>query len=195
MKIIMFAGKKGAGKTTYAQSLLNAYPRESVGLFRFAAPLKEACEVLYGTESFIRRYGEREGKETVMPAFGRTPRELMQRFGDMMKEEYGQNFWTRKLIHSIKDSGVEVAIIDDVRYLHEFETIEAVFLPEDVEVYRVYVQKTIQHGPEDTHSSETGILHSKTFCHLGNYNLILEEPVDEGVEYYNVACMYEMLNT
>jgi len=124
-KIIGITGKKFHGKDTLADILIKKYGYRKLS---FAAPLKEACRVIFGlTDSQL--YGIE--KETVDDFWKTTPRHILQFVGtDLFRQQIGQivphvgaNIWVESVIQAIRKNPNGKYVISDVRFPNEVEAL------------------------------------------------------------------------
>lgn len=128
-RYIGIAGKAGSGKDSVATAIKDDLSRLGlhVKTYAFATPLKMMLsammsvpyELLEGVTLQSRRW-----REEVIPAFGKSPREMMQLLGTE---------WGRDLIHpdlwvlvaetQIEKDGPDVAIFTDLRFPNELALI------------------------------------------------------------------------
>ena len=122
--IIAVCGKKGSGKDSIANYLIEKYgfKRE-----KFADPIKKIALIMYPT--WGERHIEGDLKEIVDPEYGISPRQVMQVIGDDFAQKFlcenfpeyrettGRKLWVRNLIKRIDLS--QNYVISDMRYVHE----------------------------------------------------------------------------
>lgn len=127
--LIGFSGKKGSGKSYFADYLVN---NKLFIKLSFASPLKEITKILFNLSD--EDVKDPIKKELINPKFNASPRELMQWLGtDIMREEFNKKFnysgsiW----IDSIKDKVKTLlednkdVVIDDVRFQNEVDMIHS----------------------------------------------------------------------
>lgn len=133
-KIIMLAGKSGAGKDYFYQQYKENNPDKIVKRFAFADKIKSVIEDVTG---WNRHSDDKEGKI----------RTILQRFGMLMRDEYDTNTWADITANDIKkciDSdnypcNKEVVImITDVRFDSEIFRIKEAFPDITTEVYKLH---------------------------------------------------------
>ena len=126
--LIGITGRAGAGKDTVAEALgfYAAYDRYS-----FALPLKLALKQMFGWN--LEQWNNRQWKEAVDPALGKSPRQLAQTLGTE---------WGRELVHpdlwlilaaqhytnvtaKLMTEGCNGLVIADVRFENEANFIHA----------------------------------------------------------------------
>jgi dephospho-CoA kinase len=127
--IIGVLGRKGSGKDTISDHIIKKYNYEKM---QFAEPLKSICKTLFNF-SDEQVYGDL--KETIDPAWGVTPRHVLQYIGTNMfrnhiKElfpEIGNNFWVNlikiKYLKKCESSNNVKVIVSDVRFQNEIDII------------------------------------------------------------------------
>lgn len=127
--LIGFSGKKGSGKSYFADYLVN---NKLFIKLSFASPLKEITKILFNLSD--EDVKDPIKKELINPKFNASPRELMQWLGtDIMREEFNKKFnysgsiW----IDSVKDKIKTLlkdnkdVVIDDVRFQNEVDMIHS----------------------------------------------------------------------
>ena len=86
--LIGFSGKKGSGKSYFANYLVN---NKLFIKLSFASPLKEITKILFNLSD--EDVKDPIKKELINPKFNASPRELMQWLGtDIMREEFNKKF-------------------------------------------------------------------------------------------------------
>ena len=127
--LIGFSGKKGSGKSYFADYLVN---NKLFIKLSFASPLKEITKILFNLSD--EDVKDPIKKELINPKFNASPRELMQWLGtDIMREEFNKRFnysgsiWIDNVKDKIKmllDNNKDV-VIDDVRFQNEVDMIHS----------------------------------------------------------------------
>lgn len=125
-KLIGITGRAGAGKDTLAEMLDMAFFRmhkpKSTSIKSFAAPLKTATATLFDLSH--QHMVDRFLKETPLPEHdGLSPRQLLQRLGSAIRNEFGGRPFINLMRNRITESADDVIIIPDVRYQNEAEFI------------------------------------------------------------------------
>ena len=126
---IVLSGKKGNGKSFFADYLLN---NKLFIKLSFASPLKEITKILFNLSD--EDVKDPIKKELINPKFNASPRELMQWLGtDIMREEFNKKFnysgsiWIDSVKDKVKtllDNNKDV-VIDDVRFQNEVDMIHS----------------------------------------------------------------------
>ncbi len=117
--LVGITGAAGSGKSTVAEFFITAY---GARCFSFADPIKEAVNIAFGLPVDI--WEDREQKERVIPAIGRSPRYLAQTLGtDWGRMMVSKNVWVNQLITRWRDAGSPFAVIPDVRFNNEAAAI------------------------------------------------------------------------
>lgn len=89
--IFAFVGQSQRGKTTAARMLGEILdPVDPIDIHEMSTPLKVLCYDLFGLRD--ADLNTPEGKEGKHPEFGLTPREIMQRMGDLMRNHFKDYF-------------------------------------------------------------------------------------------------------
>lgn len=169
-------GKKGSGKTTLSDYVLQNYDYENVS---FAKPLKEfvsnitgiSMDILDGTDDQSRIL-----KETMVdPVFGKTPRQLLQDIGVHMRAYLG-DFWIRIAIGKINrilSTGKNV-VVSDLRFKNEYDAL--VSLDCKVNIIRINSNNV---DMSDTHISEMEMdTFEPNFIINNEYNLDFFNDID-----------------
>lgn len=153
--LIGFSGKKGSGKSYFADYLVN---NKLFIKLSFASPLKEITKILFNLSD--EDVKDPIKKELINPKFNASPRELMQWLGtDIMREEFNKKFnysgsiWIDNVKDKVKtllDNNKDV-VIDDVRFQNEVDMIHS--LGGIVINLRNYLDNTLNNSTS-THSSE-----------------------------------------
>lgn len=126
--IIGFAGPKGSGKTFnawHAARVANDLDL-STRITSFAAPLKRMLEALGVPAKTLNRHELKE-EPLQYPFAGLTPRRLMQTLGtEWGRDMIAKSLWIDLMgasVESFAAQGVEVVIIDDVRFSDEAQYV------------------------------------------------------------------------
>ena len=119
MKLVGIVGHKQAGKDTLFRHLRQALPDRRVHRFAFADAIKrEVLRFLRGS-GFA---GDLEYMEQNKELF----RPLWQWWGtEYRRKLFGEDYWIRRLAETLDGSYADVAIITDVRFLHEADFVRA----------------------------------------------------------------------
>lgn len=124
MKIVGFGYKAQSGKDTAATYLAQKFLGK-VKQVAFADKLKEIAMDLFGL-THEQCYGPKEIKEKVDPRYGLSPREIMQKVGEKMREIH-PSIWVDTVFNSTLPRAVEEGFtclaISDVRYPNEGDRI------------------------------------------------------------------------
>lgn len=117
--VVAFAGRAGAGKTTYADYTLKAIPGSRK--VSFAKPLKDiAREVMGFTEEQL--YGTQSQKEAQDLERGMSSREFLELLGKACRRHIHPEVWidaAHTAIQTELRSGASVVVMDDCRYANE----------------------------------------------------------------------------
>jgi len=149
MILIGIVGKKQSGKSTLAKSLINVGAK----VYSYATPIKEFCHNVLGL-TYEQCYGTDEQKNTLtkykwedlphyskmasdqvilkvfckkdsdLPSGFMTARQVFQEFGTGMIRRMYKNVWIDYLFNQIKKDNVNLAIIDDVRFIDEAQAVK-----------------------------------------------------------------------
>lgn len=162
--VIALCGPRRCGKDTIANLLCE---RHGYANRKFAAPLKRTLADLFG---FSDDEVEGPAKDVVHPAWGVTPRRLLQWLGtDVMQFQLqqvvpavGRTFWAQRMVHTLvhEDASVHRVVISDVRFPHEIAALRELALsaaaspPVAVVTVRLERAAACLHVSEDGHCSE-----------------------------------------
>jgi len=155
MKVILINGKARSGKDFAAQILLKKLDK-SVKL-AFADSIKDIlCNTLGITRSEFDDY-KNNHYDLKYSDKSLTFRELIQNFGETMKEKFGNDFWARQLVDSINNpelSNSDYFIVSDFRFKIEYETLSK-YLGQD-KIVTLYIED--KNLPDnDSHISENAL--------------------------------------
>jgi len=117
-RVIGFLGRAGSGKTTAAQYLCDHYGAHRQS---FAGPLKKMAMELWGFSNH-QVFGPACVKEEIDYRCGVSPRQAMQRLGESVRQQLGEDAWTIALCKAISvnyQGKNDLIVIDDVRYMNE----------------------------------------------------------------------------
>lgn len=122
-------GRKGAGKDLVSDYIVKRYNYKKLAL---ATPIKNVCRILFNF-SEEQLYGNL--KETIDPAWGTSPRIVMQYLGtDILRKDVQKimpdikdNFWIKSIMvkcdkEKQNDPTVKI-VISDVRFLNEAQEV------------------------------------------------------------------------
>lgn len=152
MKLFGIAGRKGHGKDTIADVIGSEF---TVVRRAFADPMRRAVGEIFGLSHELMT--DRQLKETYIPFWEASPRQIMQRFGtEAVRDVMGSDVWVKRAELELETILAEqashplpaaVVIFTDVRFANEAE-----FIHRNggivIEVHRP------NHGTHDVHSSE-----------------------------------------
>lgn len=114
MLILGLGGKAGSGKTTAARFLASYGFKE----IAFADSLKESASLLFGfnqeqTNGFL--------KEVIDPRLGKSPRMVMQQFGDACRQ-----IWPEVFVSAVRRKlfgPYDRVVVSDIRFFNEAEAL------------------------------------------------------------------------
>ena len=154
--LIGFSGKKGSGKSYFANYLVN---NKLFIKLSFASPLKEITKILFNLSD--EDVKDPIKKELINPKFNASPRELMQWLGtDIMREEFNKKFnysgsiWIDSVKDKVKtllDNNKDV-VIDDVRFQNEVDMIHSlggIVINLHNDLYNTLTNSTSTHSSEN----------------------------------------------
>lgn len=125
MKIFSFGHQKKVGKDTFANYIVTAL-RTSNKVRRvikagFADKLKDVCYQLYSwagmmPRDFYDQPANEKFKEELIPALGKTPRQIWISFGNEVKNSAYPNTWLDYLLRGVD---TDVLVVSDMRFPNE----------------------------------------------------------------------------
>ena len=123
MKVVALGHRKRVGKDTVADVLVD----EGWVKLSFAEPLKHGVCNLYG---FPYEYYNNEMKETILPQWGKSPRDLLIYMGTEVLRKDNPDHWIKLMeisIEKIKAEGTAKGIVvSDLRFPNEFEFMKKI---------------------------------------------------------------------
>jgi energy-coupling factor transporter ATP-binding protein EcfA2 len=141
--IIGICGRQGSGKDTIA-SLINKITNNRFEVKRFSSKLKECAGILLGVP--VELFEDRKFKESYIPQYDMTVRELLQKFGtDLVRETVHPNLWIESTLLGYTNQDW---IISDVRFINECDSIKS---------RGGVIVKAIRKTKHDNHPSENEI--------------------------------------
>ena len=161
-KLIGIAAKARSGKDTVATYL---WERHAFTRIAFADPMKMAAQAMFGLTSEVT--WQDDMKETVIPYWGMSPRQIFQLLGtECVKPHFGNDIWIKRfmLTYSVVAETDDV-IIPDVRFTAEADFIRAKggriihLIRGDAPAYRIL--KMLVTNFEDTEAFKLGIIDAK----------------------------------
>ncbi len=124
MKILLFTGYAGSGKTTAAQMVGRGI--NSTRHLSLATPLREVCAAAF---PFVPRkcfYGSKAEKEAEIPGMpGWSGRRVLQHIGTEGFRVIDPDIWVNKVIYSLeqrdlaRDISYNASTVDDIRFPNE----------------------------------------------------------------------------
>lgn len=145
--IIGLTGKAGHGKNIVADIICEEYPQLNFKQVGFADKVKEVYTVVTGEEPV----DDLEWKNTFLPEWGLTPRQMLQKIGtDAMRNGLDTDVWLKAMGANLRPD--QNYIITDVRFPNEVDYIEDNL---GGKVFRV-VRPGYQSGTPE-HESETAL--------------------------------------
>lgn len=129
MKIIAFGHQKRVGKDT-ASGFVSTHLRVERGVRKvkkagFADKLKDVCHQIYGWAGLMSKDYYEEFphlKEVVLPAIGKSPREIWIAYGNEVKDAVYHDTWLDFLL---KSTQADWLIVSDMRFPNEADRIRA----------------------------------------------------------------------
>jgi len=178
MRIIAFAGPKGAGKDSAARYLLARNPLLKTTLFRqfnFAETLKLMVELGFGFTQ--QELNDPALKEVVVDRWPfKCPRDILQNFANLCRTMYAPDIWVRAWERKVKMFGNEknCIIVTDLRHPEEITKLRELGA-KIIYVYNAKVEEKRKEGiasgdPLWTDSSESFAEHIRSIADYELYN-------------------------
>lgn len=128
-RLIGIAGKEGFGKSTAAKILAKSLGSKVI-IRPMAKPLKEIVKILFCLQD-NQVYGTQKEKNEIVPRFGLTPRQMLQKTGtELFREAFasvfpdiGEDVWLVNFETEYLQNQSVTFIVDDVRFPNEVEMI------------------------------------------------------------------------
>jgi hypothetical protein len=171
--IVGLVGTKGVGKTTIAHHLLTTGFTE----VSFADTLKDSLCTLLGLDRSRfddPLFKELPCHEASKDIYTMTPREMMQKYGDLMKQLFGPTVFIDSVYRRLQHIQTPV-VISDIRFPAEATFVRSL----GARIYRVVRGKrsriiecdgACEQAPQDSHHSESlqwSIVCDATICNSG----------------------------
>lgn len=121
MLLIGLGGHMGSGKDTVGDYLRDVHGFHKLS---FAEPLKAAVMAVFGLTR--EQVYDQKLKEVVDPRWSMTPRQLLQKFGQAMRDLFGEDVWVRSLLarmDKLQQVGADRFVITDTRHPNEMEMV------------------------------------------------------------------------
>lgn len=123
--LIGLIGKKQVGKDTFGQIVTEHYGFQKRA---FADPIKECCQLLFQLRE--EQLHDPVLKETIVPQWNETPRQMMQRIGtDLFRNHYDPQFWIKVFqswYEEQRRQSMHTSIVcTDIRFQNEAECIRS----------------------------------------------------------------------
>lgn len=126
MVILGMGCKAQVGKDTAADYLTKNY--SSFARVAFADKLKQICIMLFGL-TYEQCYGSKEIKETIDPRYDMSPREILQKVGEGMRNIF-PTIWVDTVFNTtipeLEKKGFHNFVISDVRFPNEANKLKEV---------------------------------------------------------------------
>ncbi len=116
--VIAVTGRMRSGKDTLGDYICENY---SFTRLAFADSLKQVCKITFHLEH--EQLHDQKLKETVDQRYGKTPRQIMQQIGMMMRREMGDDVWVNNLLTRLNNVQSGLIVITDARFENEIEAL------------------------------------------------------------------------
>jgi len=164
-KVIGISGFARSGKDAIGEYITSNYGHYDK--YSFADPLKEAVSNLFNIPLIDLYEGDRE---TILPEWGLSVRQILQRFGtECMRNNFGNDFWIKKAQTIVDELGNLKLVLPDVRFENEAD-----FCRENGILVHIVRPDADGKVGDIGHASESGITQLKTDYYIHN-NGTLEE--------------------
>lgn len=148
-RLLGISGRKRSGKSLAADTLVTEFRRTFE--WQLARPIKT-----FATQALGLTYAQVDGRdpefdrEAILPEWGMSARQFMQRFGTEVGRAIHPDIWVRMLMRDCRDFGglADVMVVSDVRFANEAEAIQA----RGGVVWRI--TRSDDNHPTDGHPSE-----------------------------------------
>lgn len=148
MRLIAFTGLPRSGKDSAADWLALRYQYR---VMRFSDPLKEAAAILLGRPVWQMQGGGGFDREAILPEWGFSTRYFLQRFGtEAIRDNFGADFWVKKMRHAIRGSNDSRIAISDCRFENEAAMVR--------ELGGIVVQVWRPGVEGSSHASDAGVI-------------------------------------
>lgn len=159
--VIGITGKARHGKDTVAELLELKYQFKKLAV---ADPLKQSASILYGVP--LQYFYNPGLKEKVIPRLGKSPRQIMQEYGDALRSIPGESVIVQNLRHRINNILLNPGdccgiVVSDCRYANEVSVINEFA---GNEIWKIDATARLDqcggNGLDDStknHSSESGV--------------------------------------
>lgn len=147
-KVIAICGRGQSGKSTAAGLLAHKAEYRS---FSFADPIKRMLLTFgqgLGMEPRHLFGSDRDKNEPLAILGGKSSRYAMQTLGTEWRELIDKDLWVNHMGHRLRQSDANRIVIDDMRFLHEYEAMKA------LGVTIVGIESPRQGVANSTHASE-----------------------------------------
>jgi len=157
--IIIVSGKKQSGKDTFC-SFVNEFAPSIFSKLAFADSLKISLQKFlkfnFDISVPLDSFYLNEKKEKKLSNYSKISslRVAMQWFGQMMKENFGEDFWVKKVISQIELHPGN-CVISDARFPYEIEGIKNAFLNKEYNIYSIRINR--KSSLVDSDISETAL--------------------------------------
>jgi hypothetical protein len=176
MKVILINGLKRSGKDFSANILLEKLPNSEK--IAFADPIKRILSNTLGIsidefDNFKNNYYD-INYDGISLSF----RELIQNFGESVKNEFGNDIWAKTTKDKILKSKKDYVIISDFRFLVEYESLK------DLDIVTLKINDNNLQN-DDTHISENELNDFKFDYQIDNTKKdpkILEDYLDSFIK-------------
>jgi len=128
-QVVCISGKRGHGKSTLAQYLINVHGYQEL---TFAGPLKKGCQAIFGLSD--QQVHDPVAKEIVDPFWKVTPREILQICGtELFRNRLSEllpscsSIWIRTLIRQLSSLPRDAkVVITDCRFPDEWKAMQSI---------------------------------------------------------------------
>jgi hypothetical protein len=158
--IIFVAGKKQAGKDTFSKFFVEKGFEKLAFADELKDQLTDFLDIIFPSPNHIFFDSNKEEVFVMENAKGQlmSKRMLMQWYGQMMKDSFGQYYWVEKVIDQINDNTYFPIegniIISDCRFPYEIDIIKERF-KDKYKFFTVYIEKDSDYIDKDI--SETSL--------------------------------------
>ena len=161
--VVALVGEAGAGKDSIADVLTQKFDFERLA---FASPLKKACKEVFGLTD--KQLHDRDEKEKIDKFWHKSPRELFQQVGTLMKQ-VDEDVWLNSLLRHADAlvANKKDVVVTDCRYKNEEQALRDQYNAIIVRVIRADNTAGTAHCEHTSETEQHNIRADFTVCNDG----------------------------